>query len=375
MVKGVGLENRPIAFIPHSRRLKKHRVDYLKAINDSMDYPYQSEDGRELSMIQQALHNKCVSLSNIPYWTFTDCCTDALQISIHCLTKPGDTIIVPAYGWRAFANAVVFMNRHIQFVDIDDTGNISIEALDMLCKTMHAPAAAVIVVHNFGTIVDCNKVVTILNNNNWSDTIIIEDAAPAFYMGEPYSYIPGSASDVACFSFDFTKYPGTLGSGGAIATRHESIKEKIYIASSHGRSKNTDIVAIGTKSYMDNTSCSVLLKEIELFEENEYRKIRNYNANWLNANLPYKAIPGENYIWERYTMSVPETEVSIVLDKLKSIGCLARTFFKEPLHKFSHFNSKTNCLNTEKFVKNTIMLPCHHYLTKEELTRIANVLS
>lgn len=369
------MENRPIAFIPHKRRLEKHRVDYLKAINDAMDYPYQSEDGRELSIIQQTLHNKCVELSGIPYWTFTDCCTDALQISIHCLTNPGDTIIVPAYGWRAFANAVVFMNRNIQFVDIDDTGNISIEALDSLCKTLEKPPAAVIVVHNFGTIVDCNKVVTVLNNNNFCDTIIIEDAAPAFYMGEPYSYIPGSASEVACFSFDFTKYPGTLGSGGAIATRYETIKEKIYIASSHGRAKNTEIISIGTKSYMDNTSCAVLLKEIELFERYSYRKNRNNIANWYKDNLPYKAVPGENYIWERYTMSVPEKEVKIVLEKLNSIGCLAKTFFKEPLHLFKYFNNDSNCQNTEKFVKNTIMLPCHHYLTKEELDRIANVLS
>ena len=86
-----------------------------------MDSPYQSEDGRELSEIQQKLHDKCADLSGIPYWTFTDCCTDALQIAIHTLTNLGDTIVVPAYGWRAFANAVCFMNRKIHFVDIDDT--------------------------------------------------------------------------------------------------------------------------------------------------------------------------------------------------------------------------------------------------------------
>lgn len=369
------MENRPIAFIPHARRLKKHRVDYLKAINEALDYPYQSEDGRDLSPIQQKLHDKCAELSGIPYWTFTDCCTDALQIAIHSLTNPGDTIIVPAYGWRAFANAVAFMNRQIQFVDVDETGNISIEALDILCKTLDNPPAAVLVVHNFGTIVDCNKIVNVLNNNYFCDTIIIEDAAPAFYMKEPYSYIPGSSSEVVCFSFDFTKYPGTLGSGGAIATRHEHIKEKIYITTSHGRAKNTEIVAIGTKSYMDNTSCAVLLKEIELFEKNNYRAERNNIANWYKNNLPYKNIPGENYIWERYTISIPEEDLDVVLKKLNSIGCLARTFFKEPLHKFKHFNSNnTYCPNTEKFVKTTIMLPCHHYLTEEELSRIQKAL-
>ena len=92
-----------IAFIPHKQRLERHKVDYLRAISDAMDYPYQSEDGRDLSPIQQSLHDKCAELSGIPYWTFTDCCTDSLQIAVTTLTNIGDSILVPAYGWRAFA--------------------------------------------------------------------------------------------------------------------------------------------------------------------------------------------------------------------------------------------------------------------------------
>ena len=44
-----------IPFIPHRHRVEKHKVDYLRAIADSMDYPYQSEDGRDLAPIQQKL--------------------------------------------------------------------------------------------------------------------------------------------------------------------------------------------------------------------------------------------------------------------------------------------------------------------------------
>ena len=369
------MENRPIAFIPHKRRLKRHRVDYLKAINDALDYPFQSEDGRELSPIQSKLKEKCIELSSLPYWLFTNCCTDSLQIAIHSLTKPGDTIIVPAYGWRAIANAVAFMNRHIQFVDIDSTGNISIEALDNLCKKAEKPATAILVVHNFGTIVDCNKIVKVLNDNSWVDTVIIEDAAQAFYMNEPSSYIPGSVSDVVCYSFDFTKNPGTLGSGGGLATRFESVYDKLFIAANHGSTKDKKIVNIGTKSYLDNTSCAVLLKEIELFEQHEYRKIRNYNATWLNENLPYKKIAGENYLSEKYLMEVSECKVYEVLKQLHDVGCLAKTYFKKSLNQFSFYNDTSSCINAENFINNTIMIPCHQYLEKEELQRIAKALT
>ena len=368
------MENRPIAFIPHKRRLKRHRVEYLKAINDALDYPFQSEDGRDISPIQKKLQEKCIQLSGLPYWTFTNCCTDSLQIAVHCLTNPGDTILVPAYGWRAFANAVAFMNRRIHFIDIDETGNISLEALDAACKTLKNPAAAVLVVHNFGTIVDCNKVANILADNNWLNTCIIEDAAQAFYMGETNSYIPGSASDIVCYSFDFTKNPGTLGSGGGIATRFEDVYNRVFITANHGSTNHKEIVGVGTKSYLDNTSCAVLLKEIEIFEQHEYRKIRAYNATWFNANLPYKKIAGENYISEKYLMEVSECNVSEVLKQLHNVNCLAKTYFKKSLNQYPFYNSNNICFKAENFIKNTIMIPCHQYLEKEELERIAEAL-
>ena len=81
-----------IAFIPHKKRVEKHKLDYLRAIADTMDDPYQAEDGREIRGVQLKLANKCADLSGIPYWTFTDCCTDSLQIAVTTLTNIGDSI-------------------------------------------------------------------------------------------------------------------------------------------------------------------------------------------------------------------------------------------------------------------------------------------
>ena len=359
-----------IAFIPHKTRVETHKVAYLRAISESMDDPYQTEDGREMRGVQLQLAEKCKSLSGIKHWQFTDCCTDAIQISIDALTNPGDTVIIPSYGWRAFGNAVRFMNRKIRFCDVDATGNIDVEKLhDMIPKVK---PAAVIIVHNFGTIVDINKIIDTCKQHRVK---IIEDAAPSFYMGEPYSYVPGSLSDTACFSFDFTKYPGTLGSGGAICTNSDSISKTIYEISAHGRGKDKDIHRVGTKSYMDMPSCAVLYKEIELFETLKYRERRREIADWYKENLPYSCVPGENFIWERYTMSVPKDEVEEVIEKLNSVKCLARTFFKEPLHLLPWLNTDNDdCPNTTKFCETTVHLPSHHYLHNDELYRIKKAL-
>ena len=363
-----------IAFIPHSQRIKKHRIDYLKAISNAMDYPYQAEDGRELAPIQKQLANKCSELSGIPYWSFTNCGTDSLQIAVHAFTQPGDTILVPAYGWRGVANAVYFMNRKLKFIDVDKTGNICYKALETWAAKTYRRPKAIIIIHNFGTMVDVPKIRTILNK--YLPAIkIIEDAAPAFYMDAPIKYKPGHISDLVVYSFDFTKGPGTLGSGGGIATRHIDIHEQIYELQAHGTSKQKEIVGVGTKSFLDNTSCAVLLKEIELYEQYEYRERRREIATWYNNNLPFKSIPGKNYIWERFSMCVPSEQVDEVLNKLHSINCLARTMFKEPLSEFEFFKAQEQLSGVKYFTQNLIHLPSHHYMIQEELDRIAKVLN
>ena len=194
-------------------------------------------------------------------------------------------------------------------------------------------------------------------------------------MGAPINYKPGQLSDLVCYSFDFTKGPGTLGSGGGIATRHADIHERIYEIQAHGTSKQKQIVGYGTKSFLDNTSCAVLLKEIQLYEQFEYRERRNQIATWYNNNLPFKSIPGENYIWERFSMFVPSDQVAYVLNKLHSIKCLARTMFKEPMSSFSFFEAQEELLGVKKFTENLIHLPSHHYMAQNELERIAETLN
>ena len=363
-----------ISFIPHRQRLEKHKVDYLRVISDAMDYPYQAEDGRDLAPIQRQLANKCVELSELPYWSFTNCGTDSLQIAVHTLTKEGDTILVPAYGWRGVANAVQFMNRKLKFLDIDETGNLCPFALKEWAENKSNSASALIVIHNFGTMAKMSHICNILKTYR-SDMKVIEDAAPSFYMNAPIDYKPGQLSDLVCYSFDFTKGPGTLGAGGGIATRHADIHERIYEIQAHGTSKQKQIVGVGTKSFLDNTSCAVLLKEIELYEQFEYRERRRQVATWYNNNLPFKSIPGENYIWERFSMFVPSDKVGHVLDRLHSIKCLARTMFKEPMSSFPFYEAQEDLPGVKDFTENLIHLPSHHYITHVELVRIAEILN
>jgi len=346
-----------ISCIPHKNRMSAHKVEYLKAIADAMDYPFQSEDGRDPSPAHQQLEETCKKHTEIPYWQFTNCCTDSLQIAFSLYTKTGDTVIVPAYGWRAVTNAPQFMKLKVEYCDIDDTGNIDIG--DMIDKIEVFKPTAILVVHNFGTLVDVSQLTDICAKYN---VAIIEDAAPSFTMGEPYKYKLGTYSDAVCFSFDFTKSPGCLGAGGAIATYNIRDYKRIKSICSH----TTNELGVGTKSYLDTISAAVLNKDIELIEKMQYRPHKVEVATYYINNLPYKTLSGENYIYHRFIILPERHEKLALLEALNSQKILAKSVFKP----------NTNvCRRAHNFSHRAIELPCHQFIDIEDLnSRIKKII-
>jgi dTDP-4-amino-4,6-dideoxygalactose transaminase len=346
-----------IACIPHKLRMEAHRVDYLHAINDALDYPFQSEDGRDPSPQHQQLEMLCKRFIPLNHWQFTNCCTDSLQIAFHTLCEPGDLVIVPAYGWRAIKNAPRFMNLRVECCDVDATGNLDLTHLKSLIKTRQPKA--VLIVHNFGTIVDVSQIKDYCDHYGVK---IIEDAAPSFTLGEPYSYSLGSASDVVCFSFDFTKSPGCLGAGGAIATNDEALAAKIKTVCSH----TSTFRNFGTKSYLDTLSASVLIKDIELIEQNQYRQRRLDIATYYINNLPYKTLSGENYIFHRFIILTDRDKKQDVIKAFNSQKILAKSIFPP---------NSDNCLAAERMYEQAIELPCHQFIDIDDLdSRIKKIL-
>lgn len=335
--------------IPHKQRLDAHRVEYLRAINESLDYPWQSEDGREPSPHHQELEALCKKYHPLTHWQFTDCCTDSLQVAFHAFCNPGDTVIVPAYGWRAISNAPQFVGLNVLYCDMDDTGNVDLNILEEMIKE-HLPKT-VLIVHNFGTVVDVAQIKPVCDEFG---VFIIEDAAPTFTMGEPYEYKIGSESHATCFSFDFTKSPGTLGSGGAIATNYTTHAFKFKSILAH---ISTNLFA-GTKSYLDTTSAAVLCCDIKLIEQHNYRRQKVEVATFYLNNIDYKTLSGKNYIFHRFII-LPDKDLKIsIINKLKSQKILAKSVYKP--------NTDT-CYRANEFYASAIELPCHQFIDIDDL--------
>jgi len=181
-------------------------------------------------------------------------------------------------------------------------------------------------------------------------------------MNEDYDYILGYHSDMVCFSFDFTKSPGCLGAGGALATNDKELYNKIKIICSHTSSE----YGIGTKSYLDTVSASVLNTDIKLIEQNKYRQRRVDIATYYINNLPYKFLSGKNYIFHRFIILTDRDEKQAVINKFKSQKILAKSVFQP----------NTNTLpRANEFTETAIELPCHQFIDINDLnSRIKKIL-
>lgn len=349
-----------ISCIPHKQRISRYKIDYLKAITEALDYPWQTEDGRDVGEIQGSLITELNKPYNFKWWFMTNCCTDSLQMAYSVLTKPGDLVLLPAYGWRAIENAPLYMNRRIELIDVDETGNIDLVKLEERLEdnTQESPSA-ICLVYNFGCSFDPSRILSLCQSK---DIKVIEDAAPTFLINETADYLPGTGGDITCFSYDFTKNPGTLGSGGAICCNSDTYGQILTHMTKHYQNSEFS----GTKSYLDNTSCAVLLKDVELIKRDKLREKRQDVADYLEQNLKFERIAGNNITNLKFGIKI-EGDVSNFVNYCKKERVLANT--TKYLLKSNHL------INTQKFQESVAFIPCHAFLTDEHVERLESIIN
>ena len=349
-----------ISCIPHKQRLSKYKVDYLRAISDAVDYPWQTEDGRDVGETQAELIKTLNQPYNFKWWFMTNCCTDSLQMAYSVLTKPNDLVLLPSYGWRAIENAPLYMNRRIELIDIDETGNIDLIKLEERLENnkLESPSA-ICLVYNFGCSYDPSKILSLCQSK---DIKVIEDAAPTFLINESVDYIPGTGGDIACFSYDFTKNPGTLGSGGAICCNSNHYGQILTQMTKHYQ----DSEYSGTKSYLDNTSCAVLLKDVEIIKRDKLREKRKRIAKFLESELKFERIKGDNITNLKYGLKL-DVPVQEFIDYCKNQKILANT---------TKYVISNNYLNvTKRFQESVAFIPCHSFLSEQDLERLIKTIN
>jgi perosamine synthetase len=131
----------------------------------------------------------------------------------------GDEVIVQGYTCIVVSNAITWMGAKPVYVDIDETLNIEVDAIE---KKISEKTKAIIVQHTFGRPADMNHIMRIAGEYSIP---VVEDCAHAFggtYEGKQL----GTVGDIGMFSFGSDKIISSV-RGGALVSSHPDFSRRI----------------------------------------------------------------------------------------------------------------------------------------------------
>lgn len=153
------------------------------------------------------------------------CTNGAAAIKLGCIANnigPGDEVLMPPFTFIATASSVLACGAMPKFVDIDDTMNISVSAME---KNITKKTKAIVVVHMQGQPCDMEPIMKIAKKYK---LVVIEDTAQAL-GAEYHNKKIGTIGNCGAFSLQAGKTI-TCGEGGFLATNDKKIylRAKMY---------------------------------------------------------------------------------------------------------------------------------------------------
>jgi UDP-4-amino-4-deoxy-L-arabinose-oxoglutarate aminotransferase len=198
----------------------------------------------------------------------------------------------------ATPNTVLHCGATPVFVDCDPvTANLD---LDQVEAAITPRTKAIIPVHLYGNMVDMRRLRAIADRHGLA---VIEDCAHCI-EGERDGVRPGQLGDVACFSFYATKNLA-CGEGGAVASRHQRLLERMRLLRTHGMNKEAanrytatyqhwDMLELGYKGNMFDVQAALLLPQTRHVEERLRQReaiCQRYEAGFDAAGVAYPKVP------------------------------------------------------------------------------------
>lgn len=187
--------------------------------------------------------------------------------------------------------------------------------------------------------------------------------------------------EVSCWSFHAVKNLPT-GDGGMLTMNDEALYRRAKALSWCGIDKSTwersgkkynwdyDIEEPGLKCHMNDLTAAIGLAQLEELDKGNAH--RRYLAGLYDIYLPkWIKRPVQREIWHIYNILVPNRNglIDYLAEKGISTGC-----HYKPLYNYRFFHQKP-LPNTEKAFNETISLPLHPGLTKEDIETVCQEIA
>jgi len=308
--------------------------------------------------------------------------TAALQLAFLTIDiKPGDEVIVPAFGFLAAANVLKLMHATPVFVDVDEL-NWCMNP-KKIQESITKKTKAILTIHNYGVVTDMQQLSIIAKNNN---LYLIEDCAESIFS--KYKNIDcGTFGDISTFSFHATKTI-SCGEGGMVSCKESSLIDKLKLIRSHGlrrEKKHYWHEYYGNNFRMSNVHAAIglgqLEKSAEIIKETE-RVFNQYEMNLRNhPAIRLQAGSGDSgsLIWA-VAIYLDSDKIKISRDEIilqmaqKNIEC--RPGFYTPFQLDMYPNEMAKDFHiANTLASNIIVLPSFSKLKDEQIDFICTTLN
>ena len=254
--------------------------------------------------------------------------------------KPGESVLTNTFTLAPVPGSISNAGGNPIFVEI--TKDLVLDLDDLARKAFESKARFLLISHMRGHLVDMDKLMQIVNENN---LILIEDCAHT--MGAQWKdKRSGNFGLAGCFSTQTYKHLNS-GEGGLLTSNDEEFMARAIIYSGsymlyerHGAAPSSKVfeeIRLETPNYsgrMDNLRASILRPQLKNLEKN----INRWNERYQTVELELKEINGievpvrfeeEKYVGSSIQFRIPgisKSDAELFVKKNKELGVELKWF-------------------------------------------------
>jgi len=326
------------------------------------------------------LEAKLCSYLKIPFISVFTNGTLPLITALQALRITGEVITTP-FSFVATTHSIWWNGLKPVFVDIDpETCNINPDKIE---AAITPRTSAIMPVHCYGNPCDVKRIQEIADKYHLK---VIYDAAHAFGVEKDGESIL-KYGNLSTLSFHATKVYNTV-EGGAMVMADERTKKYIDYLKNFGFAGETEVVAPGINSKMDEVRAAYGLLNLNIVDSAiETRKKIALKYREALKNVPgiryMDDMPGVRHNYGYFPIFVNEKKYGISRDalyeKMKEDNVYGRRYFYPLISTFSTYrglesSAPANLPVATRLANEVICLPIHHAMSDDDVTRVIQLI-
>lgn len=351
--------------------------DFTSSLKEIWDSKVLTNNG----CFHKKLEQELATYLKVPYLCLFTNGTLPLITALQALRITGEVITTP-FSFVATTHSLWWNGIKPVFVDIDpETCNLDPNKIE---AAITPRTTAIMPVHVYGKPCDTESIQKIADKYGLK---IIYDAAHAFGVEVNGKSIL-KAGDMSTLSFHATKVFNTL-EGGALIVHDEQTKKRIDYLKNFGFASETEVVAPGINSKMDEVRAAFGLLNLKIVDEAIFARQQiaikyRENLKKVPGITLFEDMPDVRHNYSYFPIFINEEIYGMTRDelyfKMKEQNIWGRRYFYPLISTFSTYRGlesarPENLPVATRMANSVICLPIHHSLTMEDAEGIIALIT